>query len=355
MESIIKILLLPLTLIYSAVVRLRNFLFDVGVLPTKSYSFPLISIGNLSVGGTGKTPHTEYIIKILQTKHALATLSRGYGRKTKGFKIADSSDDASSIGDEPFQIFKKFPEIIVAVDENRKRGIQKMMELPAPPNVILLDDAYQHRFVKPGHNILLTEYSKLYIDDLPLPSGRLRENKSSAKRADVIVVTKSPPVLSPLEIRRITSTLNPKPYQKVYFSFIKYRNLVPVNEAAVSIEDEKNKLGKHGVLLVSAIANPKPMLLHLKRYAKEIENINFRDHHFFNKKDYQKINKRLDDFLSPKKLIVISEKDAVKFDGSVFSDIPVFCLPISIGFHEKEEETFENEIKEYVRSYRTNS
>jgi len=353
LEVLLKILLLPFTLLYNIGVRFRNFLFDIGVRSSKSFSFPVISIGNLSVGGTGKTPQAEYIIKKLKDNYRLAVLSRGYGRATKGFKIADSSDDAKSIGDEPYQIFTKFSDIIVAVDEKRRRGIETLRKLPSPPNIILLDDAFQHRQVKAGLNILLTDYSKLYINDLTLPSGRLREPRSAARRADIIVITKSPTVLSPLEIRRITSDLNSRDYQKVFFSYIDYQKLRPLNEAAKEIETTENKLSKHGVLLVSAIANPKPLLLHLKRYAKEIDSLNFMDHHYFKDGDYSKIKKRLENLLSPQKVVVITEKDAVKFDVSKLGDTPIFSMPISIKFHQHEEESFINEIEKHVKSYTT--
>lgn len=318
------------------------------------FSFPVICIGNLSVGGTGKTPHTEFVIQELKSNYLLAVLSRGYGRKTKGFKIADSSDNAKSIGDEPFQIKSKHPEIIVAVDEKRKRGIKELKKLTSPPKVIVLDDAFQHRQVKAGLNVLLTDYSRLYINDITLPSGRLREQRTAAKRADIIVVTKSPTVLSPLEIRRITSTLKPTDYQKVFFSYIQYQDLIPLNDTAKESFSKKVKLGELGVLMISAIANPKPLLLHLKREAKDVKSMPFRDHYFFKEDDYNKIKKKLSDWLTPKKVIVITEKDAVKFDASKFDNTAVFSIPIAIKFHQHEEESFTNEINEYVRSYTTN-
>ncbi|MEX2379763.1 MAG: tetraacyldisaccharide 4'-kinase, partial [Vicingaceae bacterium] len=232
MNFVLRILLLPFTLIYSIAVRLRNFFYDIGLLKSSEFNFPLIVVGNLTVGGTGKTPHTEFIVKTLKNDYLTAVLSRGYGRKSKGYKLADSGDSPESIGDEPYQIFTKHQEILVAVDEKRKRGIEKLRALPSAPQVVVMDDAFQHRQVKAGLNILLTDYSNLYINDILLPSGRLREPKSAAKRADIIVITKSPSVLSPLEIRRITESLKPKAYQKVFFSYIDYQNLKPLNIAA---------------------------------------------------------------------------------------------------------------------------
>jgi len=349
--AFLKFILLPITLLYSIGVRMRNFFYDWGIFSSRSFDIPILSVGNLRVGGTGKTPHTEFLIRLLSDYHPIASLSRGYGRKTKGFKMVDSGDSPLSVGDEPFQLFQKFPNLIVAVDEKRVRGINQLLKLPAPPKIIILDDAFQHRSVKVGMNILLTDYSNLYIHDLPLPSGRLRENKHAAKRADIIVVTKSPQVLSPLEFRRITDSLNPKPYQKVFFSYFKYKKMKPLNQAAREIEDQKNKLQKHAVLLVSAIANPQSILLYLKRYAKELESINFPDHHFFKDKDYAKIERKMGELLGQKKMIVMTEKDAVKFDSSKMQDVPVFALPIRVEFHQSQQEKFDHEIIEYVKTY----
>lgn len=351
MDSLLKFLLLPFSFVYGLAISLRNFFFNTGILSSEEYSFPVISVGNLSVGGTGKTPHTEYILNHLHKNFRLACLSRGYGRKTKGYKLATSNDNANSIGDEPFQIFKEFDDVYVAVAEKRKAGISQLQKLENPPQIIVLDDAFQHRSVKPGLNILLTDYSKLYKDDLILPSGRLREWKSGAKRADIIVVTKSPAVLSPLEIRRISGSLNPQPYQKVFFSYISYKKAKPLNQAAINIAEDKDKLKTRSVLLVSAIANPESLILHLKRYSKEVESLPFKDHYYFQAKDYKKINEHLSKLLSQKRAIVITEKDAVKFDASQFNETPVFSIPIKIKFHEHQELSFSEEIDNYVRSY----
>ncbi len=353
MSAILKIILLPFSFIYWLITATRNKLYDFGVFPSKEFDFPVICIGNLSVGGTGKTPHTEYIINLLANKYKIAVLSRGYKRKTKGFKIVDNRDTAETVGDEPLQIFLKNKNIIVAVDEKRYRGISNLRKLDSKPEIVLLDDAFQHRRVKAGLNILLTDYSKPYTDDFILPSGRLRESKNGSKRADLIVVTKSPSVLSPLEIRRITSIINPEAYQKVFFSYIDYLGLKPLNTKAESLIKFKESLKNSSVLLVSAIANPRPLKLYLKRYSKEVKSVDFNDHHQFEISDYTKIKKSLDEIFSQNKSIVITEKDAVKFDLSQFSDVPVFCIPISISFHKKEEESFNEEIERYVRSYRT--
>lgn len=351
MNLILRILLLPFTLLYSIAIRLRNFFYDMGLLKSTEYNFPVIAVGNLSVGGTGKTPHTEFILKALKKDYLTAILSRGYGRKTKGYKLADSGDNPETIGDEPYQVFSKHQEVLVAVDEKRKRGIDNLRALPSAPQIIVMDDAFQHRRVKAGLNILLTDYSKLFINDILLPSGRLREPKSGAKRADIIVVTKSPSVLSPIEIRRITHDLKPKAYQKVFFSYIDYQNLKPLNLAANEIGESVKNLTNYGVLALSAIANPKSLELYLQRYAKEVECVRFKDHHFFTAKDYEKVNKQLSELLSPQKVIVTTEKDAVKLDVEKFGQTPVFSLPIEIKFHKNETEGFIKEIENYVKSY----
>lgn len=351
MDSVLKFLLLPFSLLYGLAISIRNFMFGVGIFSAEEYSFPVISVGNLNVGGTGKTPHTEYIINQLRKQFRLASLSRGYGRKTKGYKLATSNDNANSIGDEPFQIFQRFDDIHVAVAEKRKEGIKQLRKLENPPQIIVLDDAFQHRSVKPGLSILLTDYSKLYIDDIILPSGRLREWKSGAKRADLIVVTKSPSILSPLEIRRISQSLNPQDYQKVFFSYIKYKQPRPLNRAAMQLSEYKDKFASRGVLLVSAIANTQSLMLHLKRSAKEVQKLSFKDHHYFQAKDYKSISTKLDSLLSQKRAIVITEKDAVKFDASQFNETPVFSIPITIKFHVHQELSFSQEIDNYVRSY----
>ncbi len=355
MDSILRILLLPFSILYGIIISLRNLCYDIGLFNSEEYPFPIICIGNLSVGGTGKTPHTEFIIRLLKGKHKLASLSRGYGRNTKGYKLASSTDNAKSIGDEPFQIFQKFPSILVAVAEKRRKGIEELLRLEDNPEIIVMDDAYQHRAVKAGMNILLTDYSKLYIDDVILPSGRLREWKSGAKRADLIVVTKSPAVLSPLEIRRISQSLKPRPNQKVFFSYITYKKAKALNQAAIELVGMKDKFASRAVLIVSAIANPESLVLHMNRYSKEVQALSFKDHHYFDQKDYKKINSSLEGLLSPQKAIIITEKDAVKFDATQFGNTPVFCVPISIEFHSHQEQSFTEEIENYVRSYTKSS
>lgn len=350
MNTAIKILLLPFSIIYYAVVSIRNFAYANGILKSTSYPFPNIVIGNLSVGGTGKTPHVEYLIRLLHSKRSIATLSRGYGRKTKGFRIADKDDNAETLGDEPSQIKQKFPEITVAVDENRCHGIEQLRSREHPPDIVLLDDAFQHRRLNAGLKILLTDYSKPYVYDYVLPSGRLREPRNGAKRADIIVVTKSPAVLSPLEIRRIESLLKPASYQKVFFSTFQYSSLIPLNDLGRAQNLSLLSLNKMAVLMVTAIANPSNLELYLRRHAKYVKALSFKDHHYFGPKDYNSMIQKLDQMLGTKKCIIVTEKDAVKMDISHFENVPLYALPVEVKFHEHGND-FDQEIEDYVRSY----
>ena len=330
-------------------------MYDVGIFKSTSYNYPVVSVGNLTMGGTGKTPHIEYLITKLKNKYSIATISRGYGRKTKGFIEVNENSTVKEVGDEPLQFYKKHKDVRVIVDEKRKHAIDKILEEKNPPQVILLDDAFQHRQVKPGINILLTDYSHLYKDDFILPSGRLREWKTGANRADIIIVTKSPTVLSPLEIRRIKDSLKPLPRQKIYFSFINYLSLKPLNKEAKELETNHMELSKYGVLLVTAIANPIPLNFYLQRYVKKLYELKFRDHHFFEEKDYEKIRLKLDSILGQKKFIVITEKDSMRFDISQIKEIPIFYIPISISFHANAEKELMQDITGFIeeKSYRS--
>lgn len=350
MNILLRILLLPVSFLYGALMAFRNKLYDWEVLKSYSYKIPIISIGNLSVGGTGKSPHIEFLISKLKEKCKIATISRGYGRKTKGFLVASEKSSVQEIGDEPFQFKRKFPQVEVLVDEKRNRAIRKIIREKPALDLILLDDAFQHRSVKPGINIILTDYSHLFIDDYVLPSGRLREFRYGAERADIIVVTKSPSVLSPIEIRRIREKLKPQPYQQIYFSYINYLDPKPMNDLAEELSKTHLEIGKFGVLLVTAIANPIPINFYLKRYVKELRELKFRDHHFFEDKDYNKIKDKLDTFLGHKKMVIVTEKDSTRFDVEKLKDFPVFYLPINIVFHDDGENEFMERISRYIEN-----
>ena len=234
-------LLLPISLIYSFVLFLRHKLYDWHILKSKSFDIPNICVGNLNLGGTGKTPHIEYLVRLLSEKYRIAVLSRGYGRKTKGYVLANDSHNHYDIGDEPMQYFKKFNDIKVAVDENRCKGIEKLLKENQPPQIILLDDAYQHRKIKPGLNILLTDYYNLYSNDHLVPAGNLRDIRKAAKRADIIVVSKSPNVLTPYYKKDVEDSLKPLPHQKIFYSYIEYQEFVPFNTASQEVNIKETK------------------------------------------------------------------------------------------------------------------
>ena len=342
-----RILLLPISLLYHIVLTIRHKLYDWHILRTTRFEKPVICVGNLSLGGTGKTPHTEHLLNLLKDNYRVATLSRGYGRKTKGFKLAEGTCTYEDLGDEPLQYFKKFPEIQVAVDEDRVDGVQKLLKSKNAPDVILLDDAFQHRSIEAGLNILLTEYQHLYCDDFLVPAGTLRDVKSASKRAHLIVVSKSPKDLSETEQAAIKAKLKPQEHQKVYFSYLEYAPLQPLNEAAkaVAVDDVDS------VLAFCGIANPRPFVNELKKQYKTVDFLNFADHHAYTNEDARSIIKRFESIASEKKIIVTTEKDAARLTNSPylcqFECAPLYVLPISVRFYE--EEKFNKEILSYVR------
>lgn len=300
-------LLLPFSLLYGFITWIRNKCYDFGIFKSYSFNIPIISVGNLSVGGTGKTPQIEHLIRLLSHKK-IAVLSRGYKRKSKGFILANINCTAIDLGDEPFQYFQKFSEIIVAVDEKRVNGIQQLMKLPTPPDVILLDDAYQHRSVKPGLSILLTPFNDLYIDDFVLPAGNLREFKLGYKRADIVIVTKSPDNISEETQVKIKNKLKLLSHQQLYFSGTSYNEMLKGGKYNLSVDDLK----KHEVLLITGIVNPKPVLLFLEKREINYKHLQFGDHHTFSAQDIVKIKREFDQISSEEKIILTTEKDYVR-------------------------------------------
>lgn len=311
----IRIILFPFVPIYFLVTWYRNLAYDKGWFKSMSYDFPIICVGNLSAGGTGKTPMVEYLIRLLKDETNLATLSRGYGRKTKGFLLAEENITASELGDEPFQFYHKFKnEITVAVDEDRQHGISTLRAIKPKPEVVILDDAFQHRKVKAGYNILLTTYNNLYVDDFVLPTGNLREPKKGAKRANIIVVTKCPEFLSQNDKEAIVLKLKPKVYQHVFFSHIGYNDLV-LNET------EKFSLNEfESFTLVTGIANAKPLVNYLKSLQLDFNHIEFKDHHNFTENDIKK--------LSELDKIVTTEKDYMRLKNEAVLKDKLYFLPI---------------------------
>ena len=321
--NFVRKILFPIVPIYFVVTWVRNLCYDIGVFKSKSYDFYIICVGNLSAGGTGKTPMIEYLIRLLKDNYKVATLSRGYKRHTKGFFIANENSSALKIGDEPFQLYQKFKDVIVSVDSNRQNGIAKLMELPNIPEVILLDDAFQHRKVKARLNILLTTYDKLYVDDFMLPTGNLREPKSGAKRAQIIIVTKCPNDLNEDEKQNIITKLKPLSTQEVFFSSIKYSETIyssKISKPLLNLKQER-------FTLVTGIANPNPLLIYLKSSGYNYEHLNFKDHHNFTENELKLLNK--------KALILTTEKDYMRLKGAIDGE-RLFYLPIDIEMYNKE-------------------
>lgn len=350
--------MLPLSWLYGIVVRLRNQLFEFGILKSRSFNVPVISVGNITVGGSGKTPHVEYLINLLKDKMQIAVLSRGYKRKSHGYILAGKDTHMRDIGDEPYQMKKKFKDIHVAVDKNRCHGIDRIIQSEETKNtdVILLDDAYQHRYVKPGINILLVDYHRLIIYDKLLPAGRLREPQSEKSRADIVIITKCPKALKPLEYRVIIKAMNLYPYQKLYFTTLEYDYLKPVycgeKRRLDSIRKDEN------ILLLTGIASPKQMIYDLKPYSENITPLTYPDHHMFTKKDIERINNEFAK-MSPPKMIITTEKDNSRLFGmeGLSDDVRhnIYVLPINIKFMLEQEKDFNNKIIGYVRKNSRNS
>jgi tetraacyldisaccharide 4'-kinase len=336
------------------VTAIRNWLFDQEILKSTIFQLPIICIGNLSVGGTGKTPHAELIIKFLKDEWKTVMLSRGYKRQTKGFNLADENSASLAIGDEPYQIFKKFPTIKVAVDEKRVHGVKKLIESFPELQLVVLDDAFQHRQIHAGLSILLTDFSNLYTRDLMLPAGTLREWKIGSRRADIIVVTKCPVDLKPIEMRIIETEIKPENNQSLFFSTYKYDEIIPVFPDSESEiwTFERMKKSKPTVLLIAGIVSPEPIVEQIKKHINEVETLFFEDHHAFQSKDYSNIKSKFDALKSDNKLILTTEKDASRivsdpnFPESLKSRI--FALPIRVEILNKQETLFIQKIKNYV-------
>jgi tetraacyldisaccharide 4'-kinase len=350
LKIILKFFSLPIALVYWIITSLRNVFYFIGLSKSTAFPFPIICLGNLSVGGTGKTPHTEYFIRLLKDDYKVATLSRGYGRETKGYRIANESDSAKTIGDEPFQIYSKFKRLIVCVSEKRVHGIKELLKSDKKPEVILLDDAFQHRQLKAGFNILLTEYEAPYNKDYIMPLGRLRESRIGAQRADIIIITKCPKNLTPIEMRSFSAEMNLREYQKAYFSYIDYDSLKPINDKARNLNFNYDSLSEVDVCLVSAIARPKPLESFIKKLNTNTEILNYPDHYFFRKKDYQLIQSKFTN-LTKEKVLLVTEKDATKLDLNLLEKIPVFAIPIQVKFHTIINNSIDEDILNYVRSY----
>ena len=344
-----RYLLFPFSLIYGGCILLRNFLFDKKILKSASFNFPLICVGNLATGGTGKTPMTEYLVELLKENYTPATLSRGYKRKTKGFAIAGKNTTALDIGDEPMQFHEKFPGVTVAVGEERLEAIPHILHDRPETDVIILDDAFQHRSVSAGLNIILTEYKNLYSRDLMLPAGDLRDVKSSRKRADIIVVTKCKPDFSEEEKKSIEKELCILPHQHIFFTEILYAQ--PYH---LFTGKKTNINSTTDILLISGIANPKPMKEFLTAHVHSYDMLRYPDHHIFNSTDLKEIQKQYANISSAEKMIMTTEKDGVrlrKFESEL-NEMPVYVLPVKQHFLFREEGAFNKLITDFIGSYK---
>lgn len=335
-DTIIKYLLTPLSWAFDAVTNVRNRMFDAGLLKMREFDVPVVCVGNITVGGTGKTPHVEFIVRNLATDYNIAVLSRGYKRKTKGFLLANSKSTPDAIGDEPYQIFQKYGHRVrVAVCENRVKGIERLLQLHPEINLIVLDDAFQHRYVKPKVSVLLMDYNRPIYKDKVLPLGRLRENRHAADRADMVVCTKCPETLQPIDYRVVSNGLDLLACQQLFFSRYEYGSLRPVfpddNPYSVSLDYLTRK---DTVLLLTGIAHPRYFVRYFRQYAFRVKVSHFSDHHDFSRKDLQQIARTLKEMKGERKIIVTTEKDAVRLSNNPYFPEElkqfIFYLPIEV-------------------------
>jgi tetraacyldisaccharide 4'-kinase len=343
----LRLLFAPVAFLYGIGIFFRNLFYDLGIFPSEEFKTGVIVIGNLSAGGTGKSPMTEYLIRLLKEKFPVATLSRGYKRHTQGFLVADNNSTSFQIGDEPLQFKKKFPDLIIAVDENRKHGIKKLLKDFPQLKTILLDDAFQHRRVKAGLSILLTDHGKMFYDDFLLPAGTLREWRSGKKRADVIVVTKCPGNLSPVEKRIIQKKINLEAHQHVFFSYIKYSEPISVFGSS-NLVLEKDMT----VVLLTGISNPQPLRDFLKGKVKMTLAIPYPDHHEYTLVEVTHLIDKFNRIDSKNKIIITTEKDAMRLDKpgliELLEKLPIYYIPIETTFADNEKEEFNKIITDYV-------
>ena len=327
-------ILFPFSILYGWILGIRHFLYNKGIFRSVSHEVPVISVGNLSFGGTGKTPMTEYLIRLLKDDYRVAVLSRGYKRASKGFYLAGENVSVRDLGDEPWQYHKKFPEINVAVDANRNRGVFNLMTLPKPPDVILLDDAFQHRNIDPGLHILLTTYADLYVDDLLFPAGNLRDIKGRAGSADIIIVSKCPETLTEKEQLKMKNKIKPEPHQKLFFTTVKYKNSVISAAGKLALKD----LALSHFTLLTGIADPAPLVSFLKGKGLNFEHLKYPDHHEFSEKEIAT--------LTQKKIIVTTEKDYARLGNK----LPyAYYLPVKTAFLSAEA-VFNKQLKQYINT-----
>lgn len=343
-----RILLLPFALLYWLGIAIRNWLYDNNISRSSSFGLPLICVGNLSVGGTGKSPMVEYLLRLLKDNFKVATLSRGYKRKTKGYALAHEHTTALEIGDEPMQFHIKFPGIPVAVGEERLNAIPQLLHDRPGLEAIILDDAFQHRAIKAGLNILLTEYSNLFTRDFYLPTGDLRDLRSSYKRAEIIIITKCDPAITENEKQAIIKEIEPRPGQPVFFTAIGYGELYHINtKQGYQLTDTAE------VLLITGIANPRPLKSLLEEQSKTYYMQQYPDHHIFTIDDLREIRKKFRQIESPEKIILTTEKDAVRLVkfNSELADLPLYVIPVRHHFLFGEAEKFNELVINFIRNF----
>lgn len=348
----LKILLFPFSLLYGAIIGVRELLYKTELLKGVSFDIPVISVGNLSVGGTGKTPHIEYLVRFLSPYLHIGTLSRGYKRKTSGYRLVNEFDSSLEAGDEPLQIKRKFNDILVAVSENRVFAIPKMLMDKPELQTVLLDDAFQHRQIIPGLNILLTDFSKPFFKDFLLPVGTLREFPESYKRADVIIITKCPQDLNEDNAQQFVKSLRPYAYQKIFFTKYSYQKPYFWFNPSFTYKLKEDT----DVLLVSAIANSDYLVEYLRKTVNNIEMLEFRDHHYFKEEDMQALLSLFKTMKSENKIILTTEKDAGRLElfRSFFieNQLPLAVLPIQVDFCLGQESAFQDHIKEFLLGFK---
>ncbi len=354
MNDGLKILLLPFALLYGLITCIRNRLYDWHFLKETKFDTHTIGVGNLAVGGAGKTPLVAYLIALLQNENfSVATLSRGYKRKTKGYVLATNESNANDIGDEPL-IYKSKFNVEVAVDGNRVRGVENLLKLQPQPSVVLLDDVFQHRAIKCGLNIVVSDYSNLFFNDQLLPAGTLREHKSGIERADIIIVSKTPERTNAVEMRTIVKDIQPRAHQRVYFSYLNYGELYAINNIKQKL-DTLNELFRYKVISFAGIANAQPMINYLKEFAEDVRHLPFTDHHEFVAKDLVDIEKYYQSIEGINKILVTTEKDLMRLKNPEVWEIAqrmnIYILPIDVSFKDKETE-FNELILKYVRTNR---
>ena len=333
-----KMLLLPCSKIYGAAMAVRNQMFEWNILKQTEFDVPIITVGNLAVGGTGKTPLVEHIAGYFYRTRRVAVVSRGYRRQTKGFVLAGKNTTPRDIGDESYQIYMKFGgRVTVAVCEDRVLCIRKLLEIEPSIDLIILDDAFQHRYVKPAVSILVSEYSRPYYQDKMLPYGRLRESAGGVYRADIVVVTKCPPNLKPIDYRDAKYYSKLQPWQQLFFSHFVYEPLKPVfDDVATAVPIMEWLTPDDSVLAVAGIGNPRPFVKHIKSFSAKVKVDIFQDHHQFTRRDLDHIHERYKSMKGVRRLIVTTEKDAVRLASNPYYPPELravtFYLPVSIDF-----------------------